>query len=68
MRPRRSKTRPVLRLFSCGGRPGIFAVEVYADVRHFVFVEGNSRREAAQVFGLSRETVSKMSRFSLPPG
>ncbi len=33
-----------------------------------VFVEGNSRREAARVFGLSRETVLKMCRFSLPPG
>ena len=46
----------------------MFAVEVYAAVRHFVFVEGNSRREAARIFGLSRETVSKMCRFSLPPG
>ena len=46
----------------------MFAVEVYAAVRHFVFLEGNSRREAARVFGLSRETVSKMCRFSLPPG
>jgi transposase len=46
----------------------MFAVEVYAAVRHFVFVEGNSRREAARVFGLSRETVLKMCRFSLPPG
>lgn len=34
----------------------------------FVFVEGSSRREAARVFGLSRETVLKMCRFSLPPG
>jgi transposase len=46
----------------------MFAVEVYAAVRHFVFVEGNSRRDAARVFGLNRETVSKMCRFSLPPG
>ena len=46
----------------------MFAVEVYAAVRHFVFVEGNSRREAARIFGLSRETVSKMCWFSLPPG
>jgi transposase len=46
----------------------MFVVEVYAAVRHFVFVEGNSRREAARVFGLSRETVLKMCRFSLPPG
>ncbi len=43
-------------------------MEVYAAVRRFVFVEGNSRRKAARVFGLSRETVSKMCRFSLPPG
>ena len=46
----------------------MFAVEVYAAVRHFVFVKGNSRREAARVFGLSRETVLEMCRFSLPPG
>ena len=46
----------------------MFSVEVYAAVWHFVFIEGNSRREAARVFGLSRETVAKMCRFSLPPG
>ena len=46
----------------------MFAVEAYAAVRRFVFVEGRSRREAARVFGLSRETVAKMCRFSLPPG
>ena len=46
----------------------MFIVEVYAAVRHFVFIEGHSRREAARVFGLSRETVLKMSRFSLPRG
>jgi|ERR1035437_4132671 hypothetical protein len=31
----------------------MFAVEIYAAVRKFVFIEGNSRREAARVFGLS---------------
>ena len=46
----------------------MFAVEVYAAVRRFVFVGGNSRREAARVFRLSRETVAKICRFSLPPG
>ncbi|MDH2132792.1 IS21 family transposase [Sphingobium yanoikuyae] len=46
----------------------MFAVESYAAVRRFVFVEGNSQREAAKVFGLSRETIAKMCRFSLPPG
>ena len=46
----------------------MFAVEVYAGVRRFVFVEGRSRREAARVFGLSRDTIGKMCRFSVPPG
>jgi transposase len=46
----------------------MYAVETYAAVRQFIFVEGRSRREAAQVFGLSRETISKMCRFSAPPG
>jgi len=46
----------------------MFGVEVYAAVRRFVFNEGNSQREAARVFGLHRETVAKMCRFSLPPG
>lgn len=41
-------------------------MEVYAAVRQFVFNDGKSRR--ARVFGLSRETVSKMCRFSMPPG
>ena len=46
----------------------MFAVEIYAAVRDFVFNQEKSRREAARVFGLSRETVAKMCRFSLPPG
>jgi transposase len=46
----------------------MFAVETYAAVRKFVFTEGNSRREAARVFGLSRETVAKMCHYSAPPG
>lgn len=46
----------------------MFVVEVYAAVRGFIFIEGRSRREAARVFGLSRETVLKMCRFWLPPG
>jgi transposase len=46
----------------------MFAVEIYAAVRRFVFVEGKSRREAAKVFGLSRDTISKMCRYSAPPG
>ena len=46
----------------------MYAVEVYAAVRQFVFIEGKSRREAARVFGLSRDTVARMCRFSVPPG
>src|SRR4029077_16215838 len=45
----------------------MFAVEIYAAVRRFVFVEGKSRREAARVFGLSRDTISKMCRYWAPP-
>ena len=46
----------------------MFAVEIYAAVRQFVFVEGKSRRETARVFVLSRDTISKMCRYSAPPG
>ena len=46
----------------------MFAVEIYAAVRRFVFIEGRSRREAARVFGLSRDTIAKMCRYSAPPG
>ena len=46
----------------------MFAVEIYAAVRRFVFVEGKSRREAARVFGLSRDTIAKLCRYSVPPG
>src|ERR1700724_2837048 len=46
----------------------MFAVEFYGAVRRFVFVEGKSRREAARAFGLSRETIAKMCRYSAPPG
>jgi hypothetical protein len=46
----------------------VFGVGSYAAARRFVSVEGYRRREAVRVFGLSRETVLKMCRFSLPPG
>jgi hypothetical protein len=73
---RRSNSRPrsgdILRLRGGvkpgEGRPGMFAVETYAAVRRFVFVEGKSRREAARVFELSRETIAKMCRYLAPPG
>jgi len=46
----------------------MYVVDNYAAVRRFIFVEGKSRREAARVFVLSRDTISKMCRFSVPPG
>jgi hypothetical protein len=40
----------------------LLLVEIYAAGRRFVFIEGKSRREAARVFGLSRDTIAKMCR------
>jgi transposase len=46
----------------------MYRVELYAQVRRSVFVEGLSEREAAKRFGLARETVRKMLRYATPPG
>jgi len=43
-------------------------VELYARVRHAVQIEGISRRAAAARFGIDPRTVSKMLKFSVPPG
>ena len=43
-------------------------VELYARVRHAVQIEGISRRAAAERFGINARTVSKMLKFSVPPG
>ena len=43
-------------------------VELYARVRHAVQIEGLSRRAAAERFGINARTVSKMLKFSVPPG
>jgi len=43
-------------------------VELYARVRRAVVVDKLSEREAARQFGLARETVRKMLRYSVPPG
>jgi hypothetical protein len=50
------------------GQWEMHAVEKYAAVRQFVFVQGGSRREAARIFGVSRKSVKKMCEFSAPPG
>ena len=44
------------------------AVELYARVRHAVLIEGISARAAAVRFGINARTVSKMLKFSVPPG
>jgi transposase len=43
-------------------------VELYAQVRRAVYVEGISQREAARRFGIDPRTVAKMVAFSVPPG
>ena len=43
-------------------------VELYAQVRYAVQIEGISRREAARRFGIDPRTVAKMLAFSVPPG
>ena len=43
-------------------------MELYARVRRAVVVDKMSEREAAQEFGLARETVRKMLRYAGPPG
>src|ERR1700675_3171399 len=43
-------------------------VELYAQVRRAVYVEGISQREAARRFGIDPRTVAKMLAFSVPPG
>lgn len=46
----------------------VYTVELYARVRRAVLVNGMSERETARQFGLARETVRKMLRYSVPPG
>jgi len=43
-------------------------VELYGKVRHAVRIEGLSERAAARRFGIDPRTVSKMMKFSVPPG
>ena len=43
-------------------------MELYAQVRRAVYVEGISQREAARRFGIDPRTVAKMLAFSVPPG
>ena len=44
----------------------MYKVEMYLRVRRACFVEGMSAREAARVYGLHRDTVRKMLKYSVP--
>ena len=46
----------------------MFKVELYGRVRRAVLVEGRSQRAVALEFGVSRDSVRKMLRYSIPPG
>ena len=46
----------------------MFSVEVYAKVRRAVLVDGMTRREAARIYGVHRNTISKMLAYPVPPG
>lgn len=46
----------------------MYDVDLYAKVRRAVLVEDMSERTAAKRFGISRATVSKMLKHSVPPG
>ena len=52
----------------CGTQEGCIEWSSNAEVRRSVYVEGLSERGAARRFGLARETVRKMLRYSVPPG
>ena len=46
----------------------MYTVELDLRVRMACHVEGLSQREAASRFGVARETVKKILRYSEPPG
>ena len=46
----------------------MYKVDAYLRVRRAVMVDGMSIREASRVFGLHRDTVRKMTNYSVPPG
>ncbi len=46
----------------------MFKVELYGRVRRAVLVDGRSQRAVAVEFGISRDSVRKMLRYSVPPG
>ena len=43
-------------------------MDIYGRIRRAVLVDGRSQRAVAREFGISREPVRKMLRYSVPPG
>ena len=43
-------------------------MDIYGRIRRAVLVDGRSQRAVAREFGISRDSVRKMLRFSVPPG
>ena len=46
----------------------MYFVDIYGRVRRAVLVDGRSQRAVAREFGISRDSVRKMLRSSVPPG
>ncbi len=46
----------------------MYFVDIYGRIRRAVLVDGRSQRAVAREFGISRDSVRKMLRFSVPPG
>lgn len=43
-------------------------MDIYGRIRRAVLVDGRSQRAVAREFGISRDSVRKMLRYSVPPG
>ena len=46
----------------------MYFVDIYGRIRRAVLVDGRSQRAVAREFGISRDSVRKMLRYSVPPG
>lgn len=46
----------------------MYPVELYLKVRQHCLIDGNSERQTAKDFGISRNSVRKMLVHSTPPG
>ena len=46
----------------------MYLVDLYLKVRHHCLIDGNSERQTAKDFGISRHSVRKMLMHSKPPG